>query len=97
MDKLLIRGNHDRRKVVRTLPIGIPILSSAQVHNIFGHKVWMDHYPPEEPLPEDVMALAGHHHNQHPIQEHWIDVGVDAWDYRPVNFNELLNIHRRMN
>ena len=97
--KLLIYGNHDHKRKRGKVLEHAKVLQGNKVYDIQGHKVWMDHYPPYQnrtKIEDDVLYLAGHQHNPHPIQPDWIDVGVDAWNYRPVNFNELLNIHRRM-
>lgn len=64
-------------------------------------KVCLNHYPTKckQKIDEDVVtfgnkpisfALTGHIHSLWKVQKQMINVGVDAWHFKPVNENEIL-------
>lgn len=79
---IIIQGNHDRRNNVRSL------LESAVIRH-GGWDIWLSH----EPKAVYKMNFCGHVHNHWRIQHRGphtiVNVGVDAWDYRPININEI--------
>lgn len=92
--KHLIVGNHDGKKV-RDLPWDS---ANGPMQNLYidGKKITLIHNPGAVRTPASVV-LHGHLHGMsdlHPFEKradtHYIDVGVDCWDYRPVTLETLL-------
>jgi len=87
-----IRGNHDKNNGVKTL------LDKCMM-SFGGKEVFVQHRPPEV-LPLCDFCLCGHIHekwkykmlNNVPI----INVGVDVWDFMPVNINNILKFYNKI-
>lgn len=93
----LIKGNHDHKKsLTDILWINGPLRTYCKDSPSF----WMSHYPPDSTNNKyrrkgDIL-LAGHVHSKEPLQNNdgytWIDVGVDAWDFFPVNYIQIVKL-----
>ena len=86
--KHLIRGNHDSEWVQRELPW-------VSVHDLVelkagGRSFVLCHYPMVtwNGAREDAIQLFGHVHTNWPGAGGQVNVGVDLWDFRPVNVAE---------
>ena len=94
--KRLIRGNHDTRRVV-TLPwADVPTESSRiTVLDATGTewRLFLAHYAHRAwpALWRGARHLYGHTHGTLPDTQRSCDVGVDAWDWRPVGVADLLS------
>ena len=81
-----IIGNHDHK---------IKGLSSAIIR-LLGRETFLSHYPPTIIPASCCMALCGHIHDRwkgkllegKPV----INVGVDVWDYAPVEPNKIIGL-----
>jgi calcineurin-like phosphoesterase family protein len=83
----LIRGNHDK-----TIPFGLfSWVRDYSVETVRGQKVVMFHYGMRTWWHDirGVWHIYGHSHNQLPPYGKSCDVGVDAWNFKPVHFDEL--------
>lgn len=88
--KFIILGNHDRNA-----PIGFTRL--GQCHEIYDgeHKIILCHYALRvwNKSHHGSLHLYGHSHGSLPGDSQSLDVGVDCWDYYPVNIEQII---RRM-
>jgi len=82
-----ILGNHDRNNGIKKA------IEYAEIK--IGSKIWaMQHKPPLEDNLRQPQYLVGH------VHEKWkhifignsliVNVGVDVWDYRPVDINKIM-------
>jgi calcineurin-like phosphoesterase family protein len=79
----LIKGNYDDPRPQDRL---LELFESVQdnlVLNIGGEEVYLVHYP-ERGRP-DMFNIVGHIHGLWKVQRNMINVGCDAWHYRPVS------------
>lgn len=86
--KCLITGNHDHSDTRRLLWTNIKALTTLNLDKMpivlchYGMRVWdRSHH--------GSLHLYGHSHNTLPGNNQSLDVGVDCWDYRPVNIDEI--------
>lgn len=93
--KRLIRGNHDTNRVLE-LPWAEPPAESARItaHDADGRawRLFLSHYP-HRSWPgfwRETRHLYGHTHGFLPDTSRSCDVGVDAWDGRPVGLAAIL-------
>lgn len=91
-NKWLLPGNHDH-KLVRSLPWKglLPPIHQVEVD---GETLVLSHYPLRSWNRSRYGArnLYGHVHGRIQATRQSIDVGVDAWDYRPVPLPRLLAV-----
>ena len=94
--KNLILGNHDREKLVKHLPWGwIKSTYKLKVKDKENtdQRIWLSHYA-HRVWPHShhgSIHLYGHSHGN---LEDWgksTDVGVDAWNYKPVHLDQILD------
>lgn len=93
-NKHLILGNHDwkRERELKKLPWGW----IKHVYNLraAGKKIWLSHFA-HRAWPaghHGAIHLYGHSHSQLPDYGRSTDVGVDAWDYKPVHLDTILQM-----
>lgn len=88
--KHLIVGNHDRKEVLRLNWSSAP--KHKAVINDGGRTVVLSHYPERswDKMYRGSYHLFGHTHGKLPGVGRSTDVGVDAWDYRPVTADEAI-------
>lgn len=84
--KFLITGNHDPSKTRK-------LQGWRAVHTglfQYSSQILMQHYPAQTPA--GVLLLHGHSHNPPALRRrnNMIDVGVDAWGYKPTPLDEVL-------
>jgi len=93
--KRLVRGNHDTNRVL-DLPWDEPPVESFRltVRDAQGMelRLFLAHYPHRSwpGLWRGARHLYGHTHARIPDTTLACDVGVDAWDYRPVGLADLV-------
>lgn len=97
--KVLVMGNHDwNYKEKRWLEWGF---ERVHMGTIRVDKMLLNHFPYRgqqhdqryfDAMPEDKgeILLHGHVHNAWKRKGRMLNVGVDQWDYRPVNLAEIL-------
>jgi calcineurin-like phosphoesterase family protein len=85
----LIWGNHDSNQV-RNLPIWASSQPYAEI-NLDGSKLVLLHYAMKvwNRSHHGAIHLYGHSHNMLPADSGSCDVGVDAWDFRPVTLAQI--------
>ena len=87
--KTLIVGNHDRDPVVRNQmwDYAAPYLEI----NEGGYRIVLCHYAMRvwRSSHHNALMLYGHSHGNLPGNSQSLDVGVDAWDFRPVTLDEI--------
>lgn len=89
-NRTLILGNYDLDK-----PEKMPllkkqfdtILDSVYI-NYEGTSLYLNHYPVN--AVKDAFNIVGHIHGLWKVQPNMVNVGVDAWHYRPVSMTEIL-------
>lgn len=91
--KRLVRGNHDSRRVLN-LPWAEPPVESVRLTLEEAGAQWrlfLAHYAHRAwpGLWRGTRHLYGHTHGTLPDTRLSCDVGVDAWDYRPVSLAQL--------
>lgn len=91
-NKLLIEGNHDQKRLreLKKLPWGW-VKSTYQLR-AGGKKIWLSHYAHRR-WPNGhhgAIHLYGHSHGELADFGRSTDVGVDAWDYKPVHLDTIL-------
>lgn len=87
--KRLVRGNHDRRRVLELAWES----QHDRVHvTVEGHRLVLDHYPMRawSGSFRGAIHLHGHTHGTLPGTSQSCDVGVDSWGYRPVGLDDIL-------
>lgn len=89
----LVLGNHDYCKPFYYIDVGFTTVHTAQAIDLAGYKIVMAHDPAVyAAIHDDVIFLCGHIHllfKALPDQK-VINVGVDAWDYYPINLKDIL-------
>jgi len=80
---VLLEGNHDNRNSRKS------IMQSLVIN--FGQLDWWCQHYPSYLYPQN---LCGHVHNKWKIEKQFgrvcVNVGVDVWDFRPVNMQEIM-------
>lgn len=93
--KRLVRGNHDTNRVL-DLPWAEPPVESARisVEDASGRtwRLFLSHYAHRAwpGLWRETRHLYGHTHATLPDTSRSCDVGVDAWDFRPLDVAEAV-------
>lgn len=87
-NKIFIMGNHDRQKTSQ--------LPWQSVHTYFelklnGRFIVMCHYAFRawNKSHHGALNFFGHSHGTMPMNSQQIDVGVDCWNYTPVNLDQI--------
>lgn len=90
---ILIRGNHDL-SLKRLMEIGFNGIADRL---ILKYRHWtfdMTHRPSEDPkydkMDHNEINLHGHLHSITKIKGNRINMGVEAWDYRPISLDEIM-------
>ncbi len=91
--KHLIVGNHDRRRS-KLKKLSWNWIKDVVELKLDGHQIWLSHYP-HLSWPSSSHGswhLHGHTHGDSPAGLGRLDVGVDCWDYAPVNWETIKSI-----
>ena len=99
--KVIIIGNHDNiSHFIQLKRMGIiEDVRESKTLVIGKDRLFLSHYPYREwpGYYHGAKHLFAHcHGNLEPLPNTW-DVGVDVWNYKPVEYNELMNYFRREN
>jgi calcineurin-like phosphoesterase family protein len=89
----LVLGNHDRGPNVYRNAGFDEVGKTAYVLCTDQGFVWMRHHPPVRPTAEYSeyrLLLCGHVHEKWKQKGKLVNVGVDQWDFTPVNLDTLL-------
>ena len=82
----LIIGNYDEGKMAYLDRVFDSIQHEAEIE-VKGKKYYLNHYPSKCVSAE--FAITGHIHGLWKVQKNMINVGVDAWHFKPVSEDEL--------
>jgi calcineurin-like phosphoesterase family protein len=90
-----LKGNHDRGAYWTGTPETIVI-------EAYGHRIHLSHHI-DEYLRHDGeydIYLCGHVHDRWTFHTHMlstiINVGVDAWNFKPISIREVIKFHKRI-
>ena len=88
--KILIKGNYDSKNGTAKFDISDEILLKYfdKVYgeafiNIGGEKIYLNHYPTN--CKADYFNITGHIHGTWKVQRNMLNVGCDAWNFRPIS------------
>lgn len=96
-NKILIRGNHDRKPVKFYENIGFEVLTHALIV-LDEYKLMLSHVPlPDVKVPVGYINLHGHIHNKKISDDYpknysenrHINLSVDSTDFKPVSLGEI--------
>jgi calcineurin-like phosphoesterase family protein len=84
-------GNHDRNNGLNT-PLKYCIIKT------YGKTILLAHHPEEALMmmsPGGIdMAFTGHVHGNWKFKENIVNVGIDVWDFYPVDAKQILKAYR---
>ena len=86
----LVLGNYDEDK--KELLSGYFEIKEDIILDYFDFGLcYLNHYPTKtlDGLQDAKLGITGHIHSLWKVQKHLINVGVDAWNYRPVSEGEI--------
>jgi len=89
--KILIIGNHDSKACINLPWTAVHDVKMLK-HN--KYKIWLSHYA-HRSWPDSFggsFHLFGHTHGRLPKYGRSMDVGVDAHDFKPVSFDQIVEI-----
>jgi len=93
-NKHFILGNHDKKKQIEKIAKRGAINWVKEVYGlkVDKHYLWLSHYPHRSwnKSSHGSFHLFGHSHGGFEDYGLSTDVGVDAWNYRPVSFEMIL-------
>lgn len=90
-EKFLIKGNHDSRE---TYNLKWGFVKDTYMLKYKDITAWLSHYP-HRSWPKSfhgAFHFYGHCHNNLPAFGKSCDVGVDAWNYTPVEIEKLIDL-----
>jgi calcineurin-like phosphoesterase family protein len=82
----LIVGNYDEHKMEFLNKIFDEITEDKNIE-IKGREYYLNHYPIK--CKDKEFSLTGHIHGLWKVQKNMINVGVDAWHFKPVSEDEI--------
>lgn len=96
---ILIKGNHDRNNGVKTVITNMYI-------KLGGYNFQLVHRPEDLILNDVPLVLCGHVHQNWKFREkeylgftpskyRFINVGVDVWNFYPVEINEIIKAYKQ--
>lgn len=97
---IMILGNHDRLKSFTLVEMGFNSVHTSLIIEIEGKKIFLCHDPAVvQPgiIPPDIdLVLCGHVHASWrkidtPIAT-IVNVGVDVWEFKPVSYQQILEL-----
>ena len=89
----LILGNHDLSRPRELLQEYFEILDGPVKYKFNQDRLFLCHYPKQRPNPEtsDIYTICGHIHDLFKVARRMVNVGVDAWHFKPVSLEQILN------
>lgn len=85
--KILILGNYDEPRDMNILQQKFDKVCTSMTISIDGETVNLTHYPAEAYA--NSFNIVGHIHGLWKVQRNMINVGVDAWHYKPVSEEQI--------
>jgi len=93
----LIMGNHDDVRDRKILEKYFELKDKPYIlkfnHNGKGDQIFICHYPKQRPDVEknNIYTACGHIHDLWKITRKMVNVGVDAWHFKPVSLQQILD------
>ncbi len=88
--KIPVLGNHDRLKAQKYVEYGFSIAATSLV---LPGNVLVVHDPSAATVwPKDKPVICGHVHDLFQVLDNVVNVGVDVWDFKPVQLEVALGI-----
>lgn len=90
-NRTLILGNYDedQQEKLELLPQYFDQIHKELLLNLStGEQVYLNHYPVN--AQPDYFNLVGHIHGLWKVQSNMVNVGVDAWHFRPVSEDRII-------
>lgn len=90
-NRILIEGNYDvdkpekRKELEKYFDKIVPELKMK----INGLKLYLNHYPTKCNMKSDRFNICGHIHGLWKVQPNMVNVGIDAWNFLPVSFDDI--------
>lgn len=85
----LVLGNYDTpRPIAKLKKIFSTVVENADLKLKNGEVVHLNHYPTK--IVADKFNICGHIHSLWKVQRNCINVGCDAWNFRPVSEDEVI-------
>lgn len=101
---LLLMGNHDCKRDYSLLnscfdtvyndPFELEFDKKYDIYNE-GNKIWLCHYPVQRNV--DLYTATGHIHDLWKISKNMVNIGVDAWHFRPVSLEKVIECRHSEN
>ena len=89
---VFIRGNHDKNNGLNT-PLKYCIIET------YGKRILLIHKPEEAEIilagGGIDMVFVGHVHEKWKFQHNMVNVGVDVWDFYPVDAKQILKAYKQ--
>ena len=82
----LIVGNYDEDKLDYLSTVFDSVQHEAEIE-IKGRKYYLNHYPSK--CIDKEFSITGHIHGLWKVQKNMVNVGVDAWHFKPVSEDEI--------
>jgi calcineurin-like phosphoesterase family protein len=92
--KHLILGSHDEFGPFDYVKMGF-----VSVHTWYHQElldIYLIHDPAASIIRKDKLWLCGHVHQFFKTNKNVINVGVDVWDYKPVNIDEIIELGKEL-
>jgi calcineurin-like phosphoesterase family protein len=88
-NRTLIIGNYDDDKL-DLLGKYFKVMHTEAIIDINGIEYYLNHYPANamREFPK-MMSIVGHIHGLWKVQPNMINVGIDAWNYEPIDENKI--------
>lgn len=80
----LVRGNHDQRYSTEFLNAYFETVRDDMIVEVDDLTLYLNHFPLN--ARPDLFNLVGHVHSVWKVQRNMLNVGVDCWNYKPINF-----------
>ncbi len=97
-DIILIVGNHDYKRSTKILednfsevhyePFEFKFDQKYDIYNE-GNSLWLCHYPLQRH--KEIYSVCGHIHDLWKVAKRILNVGVDAWHFKPLSLEQVLN------
>ena len=89
---VLVKGNYDTKDKMPILCSFFDELVNDYTLDYFDFGLcYLNHYPTKtlDLMQEARLGITGHIHSLWKVQKHLINVGVDAWNFKPVSEDEI--------
>jgi calcineurin-like phosphoesterase family protein len=94
--KTLILGNHDRLDPFDYIKAGFWQVATHLEITMGGIDFVLVHDPATAIMDKSKIFLCGHIHTLFKVLKNVINVGIDVWDYKPVNEVEITELAKEM-